>query len=64
MILGLGVDICPVERIEGVLSRHGDIFTQRIFTDIEREHAGSGVVMAERLAARFAVPESMAYAGP
>ncbi len=58
MILGLGVDVCPIERIEQVLGRHGDIFSSRVFTDREREYAGTGVVMAERLAARFAAKEA------
>ncbi|MCP4601490.1 MAG: holo-ACP synthase [Proteobacteria bacterium] len=59
MILGLGVDICPIERIEQALGRqHGDTFSNRVFTDGEREHAGTGVVMAERLAARFAAKEA------
>jgi holo-[acyl-carrier protein] synthase len=58
VILGLGVDICPVERIEGILRRHGDIFSTRVFTDGERDRAGAGKVTAERLAARFAAKEA------
>ncbi len=58
MILGLGIDVCPVERIEQVLDRHGDIFADRVFTEGEREHAGEGVVKSERLAARFAAKEA------
>ncbi|MCP4675082.1 MAG: holo-ACP synthase [Deltaproteobacteria bacterium] len=58
MILGLGVDVCPVERIEQILDRHGEIFSKRVFTEGELERAGTGLVMAERLAARFAAKEA------
>ena len=58
MILGLGIDVCPVERIKGILERHGSVFTDRVFTATEREHAGDGVVRAERLAARWAAKEA------
>jgi holo-[acyl-carrier protein] synthase len=58
VILGLGIDVCPVERIQGIIERHGAIFTDRVFTAIERDHAGEGVVRAERLAARWAAKEA------
>ena len=58
MILGLGIDVCPVERIQGIIERHGAVFTERVFTAGERAHAGSGVVRAERLAARWAAKEA------
>jgi holo-[acyl-carrier protein] synthase len=58
VILGLGVDICPIERLEQALGRHGEIFANRVFTEGEKNHAGSGVVKGERLAARFAAKEA------
>jgi holo-[acyl-carrier protein] synthase len=58
VILGLGIDVCPVERIEQVLSRHDEIFCERIFTPEERKYAGNGRARAERLAARFAAKEA------
>ena len=58
MIVGLGIDVCPVERIEGIFERHGEAFARRVFTDIERAHAGDGVVRDERLAARWAAKEA------
>jgi holo-[acyl-carrier protein] synthase len=58
LIRGLGIDVCPVERIQGILDRHGTIFTERVFTPAELEHAGDGVVRAERLAARWAAKEA------
>ncbi len=58
MILGLGVDVCPIERIAGALGRHGHVFSDRIFTDRERQYAGNGAVKHDRLAARFAAKEA------
>jgi holo-[acyl-carrier protein] synthase len=58
VILGVGIDLCPVERIGGIVERHGDLFVDRVFTDGEREHAGDGVVRDERLAARWAAKEA------
>lgn len=58
MILGLGIDVCPIERMAGIVERHGDVFTSRVFTDTELAYAGSGKVKAERLAARFAAKEA------
>jgi holo-[acyl-carrier protein] synthase len=58
VILGLGIDVCPVERIGGIVERHGELFTERVFTDGERNHAGDGPVRDERLAARWAAKEA------
>ncbi len=58
MILGLGVDVCPVERIEKILDRYGEIFSKRVFTEGELKHANTGVATGERLAARFAAKEA------
>ena len=35
MIIGLGSDLCNIERIESVLARHGDRFRKRVFTETE-----------------------------
>ena len=39
MILGIGTDLANIERIAGVLERHGDRFRNRVFTDIEQAKA-------------------------
>ncbi|MEM6825637.1 MAG: holo-ACP synthase, partial [Pseudomonadota bacterium] len=39
MILGVGTDLCNIERIAGVLERHGDRFRNRVFTKIEQAKA-------------------------
>ena len=59
MILGMGIDICPISRIEDVIDRQGELFTKRVFTQKERTHATKGKkVTGERLAARWAAKEA------
>lgn len=63
MIIGLGSDLCDIRRIEAALARHGDRFTARIFSEVERarsdrrEHA-----RASSYAKRFAAKEACAKA--
>ena len=57
MILGLGVDICPVNRIEEVLERQGVSFEEKVFTDGERRYS-VGKAKGDRLAARWAAKEA------
>ena len=35
MILGIGVDLCNIERVQGTLDRFGDRFRNRVYTEIE-----------------------------
>ena len=63
MIVGLGVDVVELDRIEKALERHGERFLERILTTAER------VLMSKRpkspvpfLAARFAAKEAAAKA--
>jgi holo-[acyl-carrier protein] synthase len=64
MILGLGADLCDIRRIERALSRHGDRFAQRVFTEIERAKADRRIesVRAATYAKRFAAKEACAKA--
>jgi holo-[acyl-carrier protein] synthase len=62
MILGIGSDIVDVRRIERVVTRHGDRFIARIFTDIERARAERGAKQMETYAKRFAAKEACAKA--
>lgn len=59
MIAGIGIDIVDIERIGAVLSRYGDRFMERVFTDAEAAYARKSVKPAERLAGRFAVKEAV-----
>jgi holo-[acyl-carrier protein] synthase len=57
-IIGHGVDLTEVSRIEKMLNDHPDRFLERCFTPTERRDAGEGPRRAERLAARFAAKEA------
>ena len=59
MILGTGIDIVDISRVEKLLQRHADRFVERVFTEAESSYAFSGVLAAERLAGRFAVKEAV-----
>jgi len=58
MIVGTGVDIAEVPRIQASIERFGDRFLHRIFTDAEIKYCDSKVNKAERYAARFAAKEA------
>jgi len=58
MILGTGVDITEVPRIQQALDRHGDRFLRRVFTPEEIRYCTGKPNTAERLAARFAAKEA------
>jgi holo-[acyl-carrier protein] synthase len=58
MILGLGTDLVEVVRIRHSISRYGERFLTRVFTERERGYAASKANSAERFAARFAAKEA------
>ena len=63
MILGIGSDLCNIERIQHSLDRFGDRFVQRIFTDVERARADDRqATRAGIYAKRFAAKEAFAKA--
>ena len=63
MIVGIGSDLCNIERIQGSLDRFGDKFLKRVFTDTEREKAASRPhTTAGTLAKRFAAKEAFSKA--
>jgi holo-[acyl-carrier protein] synthase len=63
MILGLGSDLCNIERIQASLDRFGDKFIERVFTDIERAKADKRVMTrAATFAKRFAAKEAFSKA--
>lgn len=57
-IIGLGVDLADIERVERVLGRYPR-FAQRCFTPHEQEYALRFAKPARRLAARFAGKEAV-----
>ena len=62
MILGIGSDLCDINRIGRALARHGDRFTHRVFTDGERSRCDRRASRAEGYARRFAAKEACAKA--
>ncbi len=62
-VLGVGLDVCPVDRMARAVARHGDRFLRRVFREAEIAYArGRGRGAAESLAARFAAKEAVAKA--
>jgi holo-[acyl-carrier protein] synthase len=63
MIIGLGSDLCNIERIKASLDRFGDRFTNRVFTEIERAKADRRpFTKAGTYAKRFAAKEAFSKA--
>ena len=58
MIVGLGVDITEVDRIEAAIERRGRAFLERLFTPAEIAYCETHRHRAERFAGRFAVKEA------
>lgn len=57
-ILGLGTDLCEVDRLRQSLERFGARFTARVFTAAEVAYCEAKANQAERYAARFAAKEA------
>lgn len=62
MIIGIGNDLCNIERIQNTLDRFGEKFEQRVFTPYEIAKARGRRRVAETYAKRFAAKEAMAKA--
>jgi holo-[acyl-carrier protein] synthase len=63
MIIGLGSDLCNIERIEKSLDRFGGRFIARVFTDVERAKAEKRpFTRAGTYAKRFAAKEAFSKA--
>lgn len=63
MIIGLGSDLCNIERIQNSLERFGERFENRVFTEIEREKARRRpFTIAGTYAKRFAAKEAFSKA--
>lgn len=58
MIVGLGLDIAEIDRMEAAITRHGTPFIERLFTPDEIAYCERYKNRYERYAARFAVKEA------
>ena len=63
MILGIGTDLCNIERIEATLARFGERFRNRVFTEREQQKARSRPrAIAATYAKRWAAKEACSKA--
>lgn len=63
MVLGLGLDLCNIERVQASIDRFGDRFIRRIFTDTEIAKADRRqLTRTATFAKRFAAKEACAKA--
>ena len=63
MIIGIGSDLCNIERIQRSLDRFGERFENRVFTPVERATAARRLyTRAGTYAKRFAAKEAFSKA--
>ena len=62
MILGIGIDLANINRIQAVLDRHGDRFRNRVFTEREQAKAARRKDEAGTYAKRWAAKEACSKA--
>jgi len=63
VIIGIGSDLCNIERIQKSLDRFGERFIARVFTDVERARAERRpFTRAGTYAKRFAAKEAFSKA--
>jgi len=58
VIVGMGLDISEIDRIEAAIGRYGSTFLERIYTPREVGYCESHKNKFERYAARFAAKEA------
>ena len=58
MIVGLGLDIAEIDRMEAAITRHGAPFIERLFTPEEAAYCERFKNRYERYAGRFAAKEA------
>jgi holo-[acyl-carrier protein] synthase len=62
MILGIGIDLVDIRRIDKTIARHGERFLARVFTPIEQAKAERRANRIDTYAKRFAAKEACAKA--
>jgi holo-[acyl-carrier protein] synthase len=58
VVLGVGIDLTPIQRIAEMLTRWGERFEEKLFTDGERAYCHARARPADHFAARFAAKEA------
>ena len=59
MIIGIGIDLVEVHRVEQLLTRHPERAADRLFTQGETAHCQGAGNAAQSFAARFAAKEAL-----
>lgn len=59
MIVGVGVDLTPVSRMERAFAAHPERLEARLFTDGERAYCRARAHAGQHFAARFAAKEAL-----
>ena len=62
MIIGFGIDLCDIRRVDDLLRRFGERVVARCFTEAEREKCDARAKRAASYAKRFAAKEACAKA--
>jgi holo-[acyl-carrier protein] synthase len=62
MIVGSGIDLVEIDRIQRSIDRYGDRFLKRVYTQAEQDYCLRKRNSAESFAARFAAKEAGAKA--
>lgn len=57
-VIGLGIDVVPVARVEEIIAKHGERALKRLFTPVELERAQDIKYQALHLAGRLAAKEA------
>jgi holo-[acyl-carrier protein] synthase len=58
-IVAHGIDLVDCPRLEQMITRHGERFIKRVFTDTEQAYAKANRNEIEKLAGRFAAKEAI-----
>ena len=62
MIIGIGTDICDIQRIESSIEKFGQRFIKKIFTQAEQDYCNGKSASGSAYAKRFAAKEAIAKA--
>lgn len=62
MIIGLGIDVARIDRVDEFLKRYGERFTRRVLTEREQAHCARYYNSAEQVAGRIAAKEAASKA--
>ncbi len=62
MIIGLGIDVVEIHRMNELIAKWDERFIEKVFTEQEIQYATAKINSAQHYAGRFAVKEAVAKA--